>query len=88
MAALIHFTFINGIGSIVATLHRNENQIGIRGIKVSGSIFFDDTQANDKISIKGACAGSVVVEIDLPTVPVTPKEYPAGKIHDVFLITG
>ena len=86
MSANVNVTFKTGVGSLVATLYRDEVEIANGQLTESGTITFDDAESEDSISINGASAGTTHLEITMPTTPSTPIDYPAGDIFDNFLI--
>lgn len=86
MLATIKIRFTQGKGNLTVTfMPVNGNNVSKSTTK-TGTITFDSVEPGDILSIEGACAGNAQIDIDPPTMPETPKYYPAGRILDNFII--
>ncbi len=88
MATIVNVIFINGNGSLSATLFRNGTEIDSGSTITSGDIMLVDALKGDTISINGASAGGAQVSINRVTDPPTPDVFVAGPImsgYDVLI---
>lgn len=88
MTVNIQVTFTSGIGTLGVKVFQNGtgNLIEHGSINSSGVITLFTPTSGDVIAIDGVCTGTADISIDVPTTPLTPVHFPAGTIHDGFVI--
>ncbi len=86
----INITFNSGIGNLTITLERSsDGSTESQTVEhtTADPITFTNVESNDSFSMIGACAGTTIINIDVPTIEATPYNYPSGKIDVIFIVS-